>query len=203
MTARVVLYVYVWQVLFSRADEEAREIPHMKEEKYCCFCGKELVFKTLYDGSQEKYCHSCDHVFFHTPSPCVIVMVTRANKVLLARGIGWRHPYWALISGHIKCGETAEKTALREVSEEVGLKVSDLEFLRTYITKVHDLLMIAFRAETENTSIKKSQELEDAKWFDLNHPLPMRPESIAARVIKHVFPKITYKRFKEPKTTER
>ncbi len=170
----------------------------MKEEKYCRFCGKELVLKTLYDGSQEKYCDDCDQVFFRTPSPCVIVMVTRANKVLLARGIGWRHPYWALISGHIKDGETAEKTALREVSEEVGLEVTNLECLRTYITNVHDLLMIAFRAEAENTTIKTSQELEDAKWFDLNQPLPMRPESIAAHVIKHVFPKITYRRSKEP-----
>jgi len=93
---------------------------------------------------------------------------------------------------------TAEKAALREVSEEVGLEVINLECLRTYITNVHDLLMIAFRAEAENTTIKTSQELEDAKWFDLNQPLPMRPESIAARVIKHVFPKITYKRSKEP-----
>lgn len=170
----------------------------MKEQKYCCFCGKELVLKTLYDGSREKYCDDCNHVFFRTPSPCVIVMITNANKVLLARGIGWKHPYWALISGHVKSGETAEETAIREIYEEVGLEASNLEFLRTYATKVHNLLMIAFKAETENTSIKKSQELEDAKWFDLYHPLPMRPESTAAHVIKHAFPKITYKNVKQP-----
>lgn len=165
----------------------------MREQKYCCFCGKELVLKTLYDGSEEKYCDNCDHVFFPTPSPCAIAIVTNANKVLLARGIGWKHPYWALISGHIRSGETAEETAIREVYEEVGLKVSSLKFLRTYTTKDHELLMIAFKAKTQNTSIKKSRELEDAKWFDLDHPLPMRPESTAAHVVKHVFPKITYK----------
>jgi len=164
----------------------------MKERKYCSFCGKELVLKTLYDGSNEKYCDDCDHVFFSTPSPCAIVIVTNANEVLLARGIGWKDSYWALISGHIRPGETAEQTAKREVYEEVGLKVSTLEFLRTYTTKDHELLMIAFKAKTENTTIKKSQELEDAKWFDLRHPLPMRPESIAAQIAKHVFPKITY-----------
>lgn len=124
-------------------------------------------------------------------------MVTNANRVLLARGIGWKHPYWALISGHIRSGETAEETAIREVYEEVGLQVSTLEFLKTYATKVHDLLMIAFKAETKNTSIKKSQELEDANWFELYHPLPMRSESTAAHVIKHVFPKITYMNLKE------
>jgi len=169
----------------------------MKEQKYCTFCGKELTLKTLYDGSKEKYCDNCDHVFFPTPSPCVIVMVTNASRVLLARGIGWKDPYWALISGHIRSGETAEETALREVHEEVGLEVSCLEFLRTYTTKDHELLMIAFKAETKNAFIKKSQELEDARWFDLDHPLPMRPESTAARVVKHVFPKVTYMDLKE------
>lgn len=153
--------------------------------------------KTLYDGSKEKYCDICDHVFFRTSSPCIIVMVTNTNKVLLARGIGWKHSYWALISGHIRTGENAEETAVREVYEEVGLEVSALEFLRTYASKDHALLMIAFKAETKNAFIKKSKELEDAKWFDLEHPLPMRPESTAAQVIRHAFPKITYTSLKE------
>jgi len=169
----------------------------MKERKYCSFCGKELIFKTLFDGSKEKYCDNCDHVFFRTPSPCVIVMVTNANRVLLTRGIGWKHPHWALISGHIRSGENAEETALREIHEEVGVEVTRLEFLRTYATMDHELLMIAFKAETKNASIKKSQELEDAKWFDLDRPLPMRPESTAAHLVKHVFPKTTYMDLKE------
>jgi len=119
-------------------------------------------------------------------------MVTHANKVLLARGVDYKHPYWGLISGHITSGETAEKTAIREVYEEAGLKVSNLEFLKTYASEVHDLLMIAFKAQTENTSIKKSQELEDARWFDLCHPLPMCQESIASLVVQYVFPNVTF-----------
>lgn len=164
----------------------------MKVQRYCCFCGKELVLKTLNDGSKEKCCDACDHVFFPTPSPCVIVMVTNASRVLLARGIGWKHPYWALISGHIKSGETAEETAIREVSEEAGLEISNLEFLKTYAAKQRDLLMIAFKAETENASIKKAQELEAAHWFNLHDPLPMRQVSTAAHVVQHVFPHIKY-----------
>lgn len=173
----------------------------MKERKYCCFCGKELFLKTLYDGSEEKYCDRCDHVFFRTPSPSVLVMVTNANTVLLARGIGWKHPYWGLISGYIKSGETAEEAAVREVHEEVGLEVSSIEFLKTYASKDYGLLMIAFRAETANTSIKKSQELEDASWFDLNDPLPMRPTSTATHVVRHAFPKVTFKDLKDLENT--
>jgi len=53
-------------------------------------------------------------------------------------------------------------------------------------------MMIAFKAETQETSIKKSQELEDARWFNLGDPLPMRSESTSAHIVKHVFPKIKY-----------
>lgn len=169
----------------------------MKERKHCSFCGKELVFKTLRNGSKEKYCEKCDCVFFLSPSPSVIVMVTNANKVLLARAVEWEHPYWGLISGHIKVGDTAEETAIREVYEESGLKVSNLKFLKTCVSKTQDFLMIAFKAQTKNTLIKKSLELEDARWFDLRHPLPMRPESIAAQVVQHVFPSVLFMDLKE------
>lgn len=169
----------------------------MKEQRYCCFCGRELVLRTLYDGSKEKYCDECDQIFFRAPSPCVIVMVTSADKVLLARGIRWNHTYWALTSGHIRRGETAEETAIREVYEEVGLEICGLEFLRTYATKHRALLMIAFKAETEKTSIKKSQELEDARWFNLCDPLPLSTISTAAHVVQHVFPNVKYMDVKE------
>lgn len=175
----------------------------MKEQKYCCFCGKKLILKTLYDGAREKYCDKCDHVFFPTPSPCVIVIVANKKKILLARGIKWKYPYWALISGHIKSGETAEKTAIREVREETGLNVCHLEFVGTYIKKDQNLLMIAFKAGTKNTFIKKSQELEDARWFDLSSLLPVRPGSIAAHIIKKVFPKTKLKNLKKLKKQKR
>jgi len=169
----------------------------MKEREYCGFCGNRLILKTLYDRSREKYCEKCDYVFFLTPLPSVIVMVIDANKVLLVRAIDWKHPYWGLISGYIRLGETAEQAAVREVYEEVGLKVSNLEFLKTYALEARDLLMIAFKVRAEDRSIKKSQELEDARWFDLRRPLHMRPESIAARIVQHVFSDVTFSDLKE------
>lgn len=57
--------------------------------------------------------------------------------------------------------------------------------------------MIAFKARAEDRWIGKSQELEDARWFDLRHPLHMHPESIAARIVQHVFSDITFSDLKE------
>jgi NAD+ diphosphatase len=154
--------------------------------KYCCFCGKELVFKTLLDGSREKYCLKCDRVFFDTPSPAVIVAVTNVDRILLTRSVGWEQPYWGLIAGHVKSGEIAEDAAIREVHEEVGLEVSHLEILSTYTRKRGNLLMIGFTAETESDGIRKSIELEKVAWFSLYKPLPIRPNSIATQVAEQV-----------------
>jgi NAD+ diphosphatase len=158
----------------------------MKSLNYCQICGKELELKTLLDGSVEKYCPNCDHVFFDEPSPAVIVAVINDNNILLTRSIGWEHPYWGLVAGHIKSGETAEETAVREVNEEVGLNIKSLSILGTFASKDRDLLMIGFKAYSENTNIKKSQELEKAEWFGLNDLLPTRPSSIASQVVSKI-----------------
>lgn len=161
-----------------------------KKASYCCFCGKKLISKMLYDGDREKYCQQCDHVFFDTPYPAVIVVVTNADKILLTRSVGWTHPYYGLVAGHVKSGETAEETAIREVHEEVGLEVFDLRFLKTYSDKDRNLLMIGFKAETNNTHIRKSRELEKATWFKVCDPLPLRPQAIATQIIKQIFPEV-------------
>lgn len=151
--------------------------------KYCSSCGQELGFKTLLDGSEEKYCSSCDQVFFDTASPAVIVAVINGNRILLTRSVGWIHQYWGLIAGHVKTGESAEDAAIREVREEVGLKLSDLQLLGTYPLKKWNLLMIGFKAKTTQTRIKKGKELEQAAWFQLTDLLPLRPNSISSQVV--------------------
>lgn len=150
---------------------------------YCSYCGQKLRLKTLLDESEEKYCSNCDHVFFDTPSLAVIVAVINGNRILLTRSVGWVHPYWGLIAGHVKSGESAEKAALREVQEEVGLELSELHLLRTYPVKNRNLLMIGFKAKTQQMHIVKSTELQNATWFHLSDALPLRPKSIASQVV--------------------
>ena len=151
--------------------------------KYCCICGRDLVFKTLLNGSVERYCSECDQVFFDTPTPAVIVAVTNADSILLTRSVEWKHAFWGLVAGYIKSRETAEEAAKREVKEEVGLEIFNLKLLRTYTRKNRNLLMIGFRAETMNTNIIKSKELEKTMWFKLSESLPLRSNSISTQII--------------------
>jgi NAD+ diphosphatase len=162
----------------------------MQKQKYCRFCGEKLISKILSDGAKEKYCKKCDLVFFETPLPCVIVLVVHKNKILLVQD---KNSQWGLVAGYVKTGETAEESAKREVREEVNLKISELNFLKTYYYKPKNLLMIAFKAKVGNNSFKIGPELNDAKWFDTSSLLPLPPNVIAAKVIKQVFPKAKFK----------
>lgn len=151
--------------------------------RYCGFCGRQLALKTLLDDSREMYCRHCDHVFFDSPSAAIIVAVFNGNRVLLTRGVGWTHPFWGLIAGHVRAGERAEDAVDREVREEVGIELSERRIVGTYAHRRRDLLMIGFTAATRCGTILRSTELEAAGWFDLAGTLPLRPTSIAARLI--------------------
>jgi NAD+ diphosphatase len=158
----------------------------MKNLNFCCACCQKLESKTLLDGSVEKYCSQCDRVFFDAPSPAAIVAVINGDKILLTRSVGWNHPYWGLVAGHVKTGETAEEAAIREVKEEVGLDIKNLNIIGTFASKDLDLLMVGFRADSKNMDINMSQELEKAEWFNLGNDLPVRPCSIASQVISRI-----------------
>ena len=64
--------------------------------------------------------------------------------------------------------------------------VKNLSIVGTFAHKDLDLLMIGFRANSENTDIVISQELEKAEWFSLSGDLPTRPCSIASQVILRI-----------------
>lgn len=61
--------------------------------------------------------------------PCVAIIIENTNKeilLLLRDDKPWiAYPNcWTLVGGHVEDGETAEKAALRELQEEVGLNLS-------------------------------------------------------------------------------
>lgn len=173
----------------------------MSALNYCSFCGEKLILKTLRDKTKKKYCPECDHVFFDAPLSAIIVAIINSKKILLTRNASWQHPYWGLVAGYVKKGETAEEAAIREVKEEVGLKIDCLKILRTYFKwsadKRSNLLMIGFTAKTKKTRIKKCKELEKAAWFSLDTPLPMRSTAIATQIVREVSPIVKLRSFKE------
>ncbi|MDE7079877.1 MAG: NUDIX domain-containing protein [Clostridia bacterium] len=153
---------------------------------YCPDCGKKLIKKEIGDEGEIPYCETCNRPLFDMFSSCIIVLVTDGkDKVVLLRQNYISRDYYNLVSGYIKPKETAEECAIREVEEEIGLKIAKLEFVGTQWFDKKDMLMIAFIATADNKEIKLSKEVDEAFWEDAKVALDkVHPEgSVSYRLV--------------------
>jgi dATP pyrophosphohydrolase len=78
---------------------------------------------------------------------------------------------WQMVSGHIKKGETAVQTALRELKEETGLKPSRLWVapnVNSFYSPDDDSITIipVFAAQIKYDKIQISDEHSEFKWVN-------------------------------------
>ncbi len=156
-----------------------------RQSKYCGRCGS--LLESAFNVTEKK-CPSCNLSIFPKFSPAVMVLIYREKEILLARSPHFREGMYSVIAGFIDIGETAEQAAHREVMEELGLKIVDLEYFSSQPWPFPDSLMIAFKAKAINGDIKiDPNEIEDAGWFSIDE-LPTLPIklSIARQLIDSV-----------------
>ena len=110
------------------------------------------------------------------PTAGGIIYKVNGNKVeiLLIQDIKDR---WTIPKGHIEKGETPEQTALREISEEVGLfntkiisKLGRVDFRYRRVNKLvlmsTDIYLV--KEIDANEPIKREKWMHDAKWFEVS-----------------------------------
>ena len=149
---------------------------------YCSSCGTENVFE---ETEQTFYC-KCKNIFtYPTISPCIITLVTRDNKILLARNKLFPLGMFSALAGFIEAGETAEEALVREVSEEVNLNVHNITYYSSQAWPFPSQLMIGYYCECPDGDPEPDgEEIEEAAWFDVNDlPNVPPPTSIAGRLI--------------------
>jgi 8-oxo-dGTP diphosphatase len=113
--------------------------------------------------------------FEHGPRAGVSVLIFKEGKVLLgARKGSHGTGQYAGPGGHIEHGETMHETALREIQEECGIQVSDLQVicvsdLLTYLPKHYvDIGMTAHWVSGE-PQVLEPHKLESWDWYDLDN----------------------------------
>ena len=111
---------------------------------YCVECGTKLTMKWLEDEGDVPYCEKCGEFRFPMYNVAVsMIVVNRKNgKILLIKQYGKDRN--VLVAGYVNRRERAEDAVVREISEETGMRVSDMTFNRTEFFEPTNTLMCNF-----------------------------------------------------------
>ncbi|MCJ1966744.1 NUDIX hydrolase [Candidatus Nanosynbacter sp. TM7-075] len=99
-----------------------------------------------------------------------VVVYRDDGKILLVRSRFSRQE-WALPGGGVNRNESYEQAAVREVSEEIGLKIYNLRYLGK--ANSHEsyakFSVRVFAAHASNYDIKCNFEIIEARWLNRDH----------------------------------
>jgi NAD+ diphosphatase len=92
--------------------------------------------------------------------------VTRGDRCLLGRQRGWPPRLYSALAGFVEPGETLEEAVRREVLEESGVRVGEVEYVASQPWPFPSSLMLGCLARAESEEIRLDPaELEAAAWF--------------------------------------
>ncbi len=145
---------------------------------YCPQCGNRLTERQAGDDGPVPFCTTCEKFWFDAFASCVIVLVANEeHEIALLRQLYLSDRHHTFVAGFIKPGETAEETAVREVSEELGLEVKELVFVASCWFAKREQLMFGFIGMTEKRDFVLSGEVDEAIWVPVAEaPQKMFPD---------------------------
>ncbi len=152
--------------------------------KFCGKCGTRTRRKK---NEHARECLECNLTHYPRISPAIITAVIKDRQILLARGINFPDKkMFSVLAGFVEPGETLEACVKREVLEEVGIIVNNIQYFGSQSWPFPDSLMIGFIAEYEKGKISiNTEEIVEAHWFEADK-LPVIPgkQTIAGQLIE-------------------
>lgn len=149
--------------------------------RFCGVCGGPMKMHT----EISKRCTHCGKEIWPLLATAIIVLIRREDKVLLVHARNFRGKFFGLVAGFVETGETLEEAVIREVHEEVGIKIKNIRYFASQPWPYPCGLMVGFTADYVSGELHlQRSELDDAGWFDRDH-LPPVPDkmSIARQLI--------------------
>ena len=144
-----------------------------RDHRFCGRCGTATVF---YPRERARWCQNCEIPWYPRVAPCVIVVIRRGERMLLARSSRTRQPMYSLIAGFVEPGESLEQAVAREVKEETGLMVRNIRYQLSQPWPFPHQLMTGFFADYDSGELVLQQdELADAGWFVPGQTPPIPP----------------------------
>ncbi len=137
-----------------------------KTMTYCPECGHPLEKKFLKDEGDIPYCSQCASFRFPVFNTAISAILFNENhdKILLIKQYDMAEHI--LLAGYVSQGENAETTVVREIGEELGLRVKSLTFNASQYYERSNSLMINF-AVTVTGNVSPNHEIDDWDWFSI------------------------------------
>ena len=143
-----------------------------KNHRYCGKCGS-----LMKDSEKERalVCPQCGNTVYPVISPACVAAIIRDDKILLTKYAGREYQGYAVVAGFMEIGETAADTLVREIREEVGIRVKNLRYYKSLPWGFDSGILIGFFAEAEEgEEVKADQcELSEARWFKREEMTPI------------------------------
>jgi nucleoside triphosphatase len=120
------------------------------------------------------------------------VIFNPENKVLICKSNKWNQKF-VIPGGHIEAGEKMEEALVREVKEETGLEIYDIELLgisesiysESFQNQKH-FLFIDFICRSDSTEIELNHEAQSYQWIELSEIEAYNLEEFTANLLKEL-----------------
>lgn len=131
------------------------------------FCGACGAATQLVRAGHCARCRNPDCALQHFPrtDAAIIVLVEDGDRALLGRQRSWVSNRWSTLAGFVEPGESLEDAVRREVGEESGVQLAQVDYHSSQPWPFPGALMVGFRAIASDPTIHVGDELEDARWF--------------------------------------
>jgi NAD+ diphosphatase len=160
--------------------------------RFCSRCGERTVITA---AGHIRRCPACGAEHYPRTDPAVIMLVTDDDdRALLGRQMHWPEGRFSTLAGFVEPGESIEQSVRREVLEEAGVVVGQVDYVASQPWPFPSSLMLGFMAQAVSSEITvDGEEISEARWFsrddlraafESGEVLPPYGISIAARLIE-------------------
>ena len=162
----------------------------MRNNQFCGVCGTKMK---MHETERAMFCECNNVLVYPRISPCIIVLVTKGEELLLAHNKNFPGTFYSTLAGFIEAGESAESAIHREIFEEVKVRVQNIKYFGSQSWPFPSQLMLGYHAEyLEGEITPDGEEIDLADWFHYKD-LPQVPTgniSISGQLIESYIEKL-------------
>ena len=162
----------------------------MRNNQFCGVCGTKMK---MHETERAMFCECNNVLVYPRISPCIIVLVTKGEELLLAHNKNFPGTFYSTLAGFIEAGESAESAIHREIFEEVKVRVQNIKYFGSQSWPFPSQLMLGYHAEyLEGEITPDGEEIDLADWFHFED-LPQVPTgniSISGQLIESYIEKL-------------